>query len=226
MSRLAELGVAKRLALIVFVGALAVGANTTIGLLGQKSLAEKAAELRALEAAQVAIHHLETRQAELKSDAYRAALGQEVAGDVVNNVAGLRQAAEAVTATALPADLAGTFAGVRPDVDAFGTFITTFVQAAGQDAGSVRGRLGEVAQRNGAVVDKLGALDGQLDPAIQAGGADMDDAVARTRLTALSVAGVSVALLVLFSIPLLRSVLRPAPGRGRRGALPRRPHPA
>jgi methyl-accepting chemotaxis protein len=209
MSRLAELGVAKRLALIVVIGALALATTTLISMLGQQSLADKADGLRVLEAGKAALNHLDTRQSELKVDAYRSALGQNVSGDVADDVVSAREAADAVVAVGLPAELAQAFAGIRPDVDEFSTFISAFVQDATADRTAVAGRLDEVADRNGAVDDQLETLHTRLDDAIAAGRADMAATVSRTRLLALVSAALGLVLLVAFAVPLARSILGP-----------------
>ena len=165
MSRIAELGVAKRLAMIVVIGAVGFVALTVIGTVGQRGLAETAEQVRRLTAGQAALNHLDTRQSELKVDAYRSALGQDVSGDVVDDVASAEEAVDAVRAANLPADLAADFDAVRPDVAQFGTFISDFVRAAGGDRNAVVSRLPEIAERNNAVDDQLGALNERVGAA-------------------------------------------------------------
>src|SRR5919112_2567384 len=130
MSRLAELGIAKRLALIVAAGIVALAALAVISLIGQRDLKDQAENLRRLEAGHAALTHLDTRQSELKVDAYRSVLGQDVSGDVADDVIKATEAADAVEAVGLPSDLTEAFAAVRPDVDAFSTFISDFVRGA------------------------------------------------------------------------------------------------
>src|SRR5690349_15083533 len=109
VARLAELGIAKRLALMVLTGALALGAVTTIAVVGQRSLTRQAEVSRSLASALAALNHLDTRQSELKVDAYRAALGQDVAGDVADDVQSATEAADAVSAAGLPRAMAAAF---------------------------------------------------------------------------------------------------------------------
>jgi methyl-accepting chemotaxis protein len=86
MSRLAELGVAKRLSLIVLAGVVALIAVGVISMVGQRHLNDEAEHSRSLAAGLAALNHLDTRQSELKVDAYRAALGQDVSSDVADDV--------------------------------------------------------------------------------------------------------------------------------------------
>src|SRR3954470_24470096 len=86
VARLAELGIAKRLTLMVATGAVALAAVMTISLVGQHRLNSQAETVRGLEAGLAALNHLDTRQSELKVDAYRAALGQDTTSDAADDV--------------------------------------------------------------------------------------------------------------------------------------------
>jgi methyl-accepting chemotaxis protein len=105
--------------------------------------------------------------------------------------------------------MAATFAGNRPDFVAFSQFITDFAGAAKNDSASVRSRLDEIADRNHATDDELGALTDRVAAAVERQRADMKSTVSRTRLMALAVAIVGLALIVLLAVPLARSILRP-----------------
>jgi methyl-accepting chemotaxis protein len=209
VARLANLGIAKRLALLVFAGALALGTVTTIALVGQRDLARQAEVERRLEAGLAALNHLDTRQSELKVDAYRAALGQDVASDVTDDVQSATEAADAVTAAGLPSAMAATFATNRADFTSFSAFITDFAKAAAVSPSSVTGRLDEIATRNHVTDDELGALSDQVTAAVAQEKADMASTVRTTRWMALLVALAGLVVLLGISIPLVRSILRP-----------------
>src|SRR3982751_3892461 len=74
MFRLAELGIAKRLGLLVLGGVIALVALAVIAVTGQHSLDRQGDAVRRLEVGLAAIKHLDTRPRELKADAYRAGL--------------------------------------------------------------------------------------------------------------------------------------------------------
>jgi methyl-accepting chemotaxis protein len=209
MSRLWDLGVAKRLALIVVIGAFALAGVAVVDFFGQRRLNAEAESVRRLEAGKAALNHLDTRQSELKVDAYRSALGQTVAGDTADDVAAADEAADAVTAVGLPASLAGKFDPIRRDVTAFGVFISDFVKTATADRKSVVSRLDEIAERNTVVDDQLQALNDELDAAKTRERAGMSRTIALTRLTSLLVAALGVALLVGCAVPLALSIIRP-----------------
>ncbi len=209
MSRLAEMGVAKRLALIVLTSAAVIGGVLAVGVLGQQELVERAEQLRRLEAGIAALNHLDTRESELKVDAYRAALGQDVATDVIDDVRSARQAVEAVEAAGLPASVAGDVAAIRTDVEGFSTFITDFAEAVTDDRAAANARMGEIADRNSVVDDKLDALHERVTDAVQAERGAMVDTQSRALTAALAVGLLGLALLAALSVPLARSILRP-----------------
>jgi methyl-accepting chemotaxis protein len=209
MSRLAEMGLAKRLALIVLTATLAIGGVLAVGIVGERRLANQADRLRSLESGIGALNHLDTRESELKVDAYRAALGQDMTGDAADDVISAAEAADAVEATGLPADLATDFAAIRSDVTAFSSFISAFVHDATVSKASALARIDQIAERNNVVDDKLGALHEKVDAAAQSHRASMKAASTAAWVTALIVGLVGLALLVGFAVPLTRSILRP-----------------
>jgi methyl-accepting chemotaxis protein len=209
VARLAELGIAKRLTLMVATGAVALAAVTTIALIGQRNLTRQAENLRGLEAGRAALNHLDTRQSELKVDAYRAALGQDVTQDVADDVQSATEAGDAVAAAGLPTALAGTFAADRGDFTSFNAFINDFAQAAKADKNSVTGRLDEIASRNNTTDDEIGALGDQITTMVTQEQKDMAATVRTTRWLSLATSLAGLLLLLGFSIPLVRSILRP-----------------
>ena len=209
MSRLMEMGIAKRLVLIVTAGVLGIAGLWTIAVVGEAKVVTQADVVRELEAGLGALNHLDTRQSELKVDAYRAALGQDVTQDVVDDVASATEAADAVEATGMPADLAQEFAGIRPDVNDFGTFITDFTKQAGAGGAEAQKNIDQIAERNHAVDDQLGALNEKVVAAVDKQRAEMDNTVSATNWAARIVGLGALLLLIGMAIPLARSILRP-----------------
>jgi methyl-accepting chemotaxis protein len=209
VARFAELGIAKRLALMVIAGAVAIIALMIIALVGQRDLSRRADALRSLEAGASALNHLDTRQSELKVDADLAALGEDPTGDTTDDVQQSVEAADRVAAAGLPSAMAATFAADRPDFTSFGAFITDFVKSAVADPASVKSRIDEIATRNHVTDDELGILEDQVAAAITQG----EKGVAKTKLTtrwlAIAVTVAGLLLLLGLSVPLSRSILRP-----------------
>jgi methyl-accepting chemotaxis protein len=207
MSRLAELGIAKRLGLMVLGGVIALVAVAIIALTGQRTLDRQADTVRRLEVGLAAINHLDTRQSELKVDAYRAALGQDVVGDTADDVQASTEAADGVMAAGLPQELVADFAARRGDFTAFSAFITDFAKAAAADPNAVRSRLGEIQDRNHATDDALGALGDKVTAAVERQTAAQSRTMRNTQLLLLCVALAGLILLIAFAVPLARSIL-------------------
>jgi methyl-accepting chemotaxis protein len=209
MSRLAEMGVAKRLALIVLTAALAIGGVLIVGVLGQNDLTNRADTLRRLESGVAALNHLDTRESELKSDAYRAALGDDTAADVLEDVSSANDAVDAVESAGLPPGLAADFEAVKADVATFSTFISDFVRSVFGDRAEAASRMDEIAERNNVVDDKLDALHVKFEEAVVAERAAMESTRTRAWMTEVAVAVVGLALLIGMAIPLVRTILHP-----------------
>jgi methyl-accepting chemotaxis protein len=209
MSRLAQLGIATRLALIVTVSALMLIAVAVITLAGHRSMGQRSDAVQRLQAGLAALNHLDTRQSELKVDAYRAALGQDVVSDTADDVQSSTAAADAVEAAGLPSDLAGTFAANRPDFVAFSGFITDFVKAAVADPASVRSRLDEIQDRNHVTDDEIGSLTDKVSAAVAAERAHQTRTNEEVWLSVVLVAAAGLVLLVGLAIPMARSILVP-----------------
>ncbi|GAA2595143.1 hypothetical protein GCM10010435_87710 [Winogradskya consettensis] len=209
MFRLSTLGVARRLVLIVIAGALALAVMAAISLAGQRDLIRQSDTVRGLEEGLAALHHLDTRQSELKVDAYRAALGQDVTQDTVDDVASSTEAADAVMASGLPEAFKAQFTANRPDFTSFSAFITGFVKSAASDKAGALANLDEIATRNHVTDDELGTLTDAVQAAAEQERADMAATERNVRLFALLTGAAGLALLIGLAIPLVRSILRP-----------------
>jgi methyl-accepting chemotaxis protein len=209
MVALTEMGIAKRLTLIVLVGVLALLALTTITVQGQNRVVSQSDDVRMLEACLAALNHLDTRQSELKVDAYRSALKHDVTQDVADDVVSATEAADGVESCGLTGALAAEFGTIRPDVNDFGTFITGFVQQSLAPGATAAPNTDQIAERNHAVDDQLGALNEKVTATAQEERAAMADAVSDTKRSAWIVGLVGLLLLIGLSVPLARSILRP-----------------
>jgi methyl-accepting chemotaxis protein len=206
---LAELGVAKRLGLIVLSGMVALTVLSIVTWLGQRETVTQAETVRRLEAGLAALNHLDTRQSELKEDMNRSLLGQDMSGDVADDVVSATEAADAVTAAGLPSDLAAGLADLRPDVDSFGTFAAVFVKTAMTDRNAALANIDEIPERNNVSDDKIDALKEQLEEDITTERSDMAGTVSRTTWLSQGIGILGALLLIGLSIPVARSILRP-----------------
>jgi methyl-accepting chemotaxis protein len=209
MRRLQDIGVAKRLGLIVSTGAVLLAALACINLYSQDKLDAQSKVITGLDQGLAALHHLDTRQSELKVDAYRSLLGQDVSGDVADDVQSSTEAADAVAASGLTPAMLATFTSIRPDFVDFSQFITDFANDAKTNRAAAVKRIGEIADRNHKTDDELGSLTDQATAAAEVEQKNMDDTVAFSRLLALVVAAIGLIIMIAFAIPLVRSILKP-----------------
>ncbi|WP_433795424.1 methyl-accepting chemotaxis protein [Actinoplanes sp. CA-252034] len=209
MRAIQNIGTAKRLGVIVTTGAVALGGLAAITLTSQSTLTTQAEEMRSLEACLAAINHLNNRQSELKVDAYRAALGDDVNTDAADDTASSTEAADKVVACGLPTALLQEFESYRPDFVAFNEFITNFVSDGVANPKSVLDRLPEIPEANNKTDDQLDALTEKVEAAVAEQKAEMAEAVSSTRNMAIIVAGIGLVVLVGMAIPLVRSILGP-----------------
>ncbi|WP_433291143.1 methyl-accepting chemotaxis protein [Actinoplanes sp. CA-030573] len=209
MRKLQDIGVASRLGLIVGTGAVLLTSLAGINLYSQSKLAAQGKIISGFEHGLAALHHLDTRQSELKVDAYRSLLGQDVTQDVADDIQSSTEAADAVAASGLSPDMLAAFTAIRPDFVDFSQFIKDFANDAKSDRSAAVKRIGEIADRNHKTDDELGALTDRATAAAQAEQAKMDETVRFSRMLALIVAVLGLILMIAFAVPLVRSILKP-----------------
>ncbi|MDI6100219.1 methyl-accepting chemotaxis protein [Actinoplanes sp. NEAU-A12] len=208
MLRLTDLSVAKRLSSIVVTGVLVAGALTAIGLWSQEQLSVKQESLNNFTVTKAALNHLDTREAELKVDAYRAAHGDDVTGDAADDVVSANEALAAAVAHDL-GTLDESIKELAGSVEAFNVFVEDFVADALADPRSVDARYDEIAEQNGIVDDEISAIHEQLDARIVEQQAAMESTKSSAMWWMLTVAGGGLLLLIALSVPLVRSILTP-----------------
>ncbi|GAA0817758.1 methyl-accepting chemotaxis protein [Spirilliplanes yamanashiensis] len=207
MPRMADLSVAKRLSLLVGAALLTLALTVIGGVTATAMITEQAGELQRLAQLNGALNHLDTRESELKSDAFRSLLGEDMRGDTADDVASVREAVADVEAV-LPADLTDDFAAVSDDVDGFSTFVSGLVSG-GASGAAAAGQVAEVADRNSAVDDQLDALHARVDELTAAKRAELDDTKRQGNLWAIGIGVLSVVALLVIAVPLVRSIQRP-----------------
>ncbi len=215
MARLADLGVAKRLSLIVVAGSITLGTVAGVGMYTQNTMADQSELTASLLRGKSALNHLDTRESELKVDAHRAAAGDDVTQDVADDIASVDEAFRALDDAGMPADLDAQVGQVRDEVQGFTAFITDFTGKAAEDPGAVAGQTAQIGENNDVVDDALSALHEQIDAAVDREQAAMQSTISRGRTISIVIALAGLALLILLSIPLVRSILRPVTAVGR-----------
>ncbi|MGK5683131.1 methyl-accepting chemotaxis protein [Actinoplanes sp. URMC 104] len=209
MARLADISVAKKLTLIVLMGMLVTVLVTMIGMWSQGQLTTHAQTLRDYTVTQAALNHLDTRESELKVDAYRAAHGDDTTADATDDVASAGEALQAAGALKLPGSIDNDINGLGDNVQAFSSFVTTFVNDAKAKPSSVDARYDQIAEQNNVVDDQIDAVHGELDAAVAVQQKSMASTKNAARLWMLLVAGAGLLVVALLAVPLVRSILGP-----------------
>ncbi|WP_449061193.1 methyl-accepting chemotaxis protein [Planomonospora algeriensis] len=217
--KLSDLGVAKRLGLIVGVGVLSLGTVAGIGAVSQNRLADQSELVANLEAATAALNHLDTRAVELKVGGYLALAGSDidqlVDEEVPGDIDSLNKAVAAFDALELPADLEAKFEEVRRNIEPMNRFMTDFVAAGRRDPASMQGGIEKIHAQNDLIDTPLDELKEELGPRTAQAQTDLHDMVASMRTLSIVVALLAAALLVGLSIPLVKSITRPIGRVGR-----------
>ncbi|GIE33638.1 hypothetical protein Ait01nite_066830 [Actinoplanes italicus] len=208
MPHLVDLSVAQRLSSIVVTGVLVAGALTGIGLWSQEQLSIKQESLNNFTVTKAGLNHLDTREAELKVDAYRAANGDDVTGDAADDVVSANEALAAAGAQEV-GDIDDAIKALGDEVEAFNVFVTEFVADAVADRRSVAGRYELIAEQNGVVDDAIGAIHEKLDAGILEQREAMESTKSSAMWWMLAVAAGGLIVLVALSVPLVRSILGP-----------------
>ncbi|WP_436520347.1 methyl-accepting chemotaxis protein [Actinoplanes sp. HUAS TT8] len=209
MLGLENIGTAKRLGIIVVTGAIALGGMGAVALIGQDNVADQALRVSQLQCGSAALNHLNNRQSELKVDAYRSALGQDMTGDAADDTQSSVDASAAVYECGLPTAITDQFKSYKADFDDFNTFIIDFVAAAKKDPKTALAEIDKIKEMNNKTDDELDALTEVVETQVAAQKDLMAKTVSRTRYTAIAVALIGLALLIGMAIPMVRSILGP-----------------
>ncbi|GIE26328.1 hypothetical protein Ahu01nite_094300 [Winogradskya humida] len=191
------------------IGVVVTATVTGIGIWSQEDLNDHAQTLRDYVSAKSALNHLDTRESELKVDAYRAAHGDDTTGDAADDVTSANEALDAASQYVLPGTVDDNIDDLGTKVAAFNTFVTTFTADAKADVAAIEGRYDSIAEQNNAVDDAISAVHDQLDAEVTSHQQSMAATKSAARLWMLLVAGLGLLALAVLSVPLLRSILRP-----------------
>ena len=163
-----SLSITQKLVLLVTAALVVPIVVGVFALQDQNTLSAVAEDRIVLEQANAALHHLDTRESELKVSAHRALVESDVAAierDLVEDDATIKGIVARLQALRLPAALKAEIDAVEPDVTAFTAFVAAFLRDARLDPAATQARVGEIDERNHVIDDKLGAIHEMLDAA-------------------------------------------------------------
>lgn len=206
------LTVRQRLLLLVVTAILVALSLAGTALVGNSRLTSSAESLTTVQEAKALLNHLDTREAELKVDAYRSLAGDDLEGvqkDLPDDLASVTDTLAELEKLALPADVAAGINDVKPQVADFNTFVEGFVAQAATDRAAAAKNAPKVAELNGAVDDELEAIHEIIDRESVAREEAFQNTVDATRLISILIGLLGVLAMLAIAIPLLRSITRP-----------------
>jgi methyl-accepting chemotaxis protein len=212
MAVFANLSIVQKIGVLCTAGVVVSVATGTTGVVAQLKLGDQATLVRNLQAASALMHHLDTREAELKVDAYRALAEKDIASiisDLPDDLSSVTDTIAALDAIDLPQDIRTDIDGIKADALTFNSFIDTFVRDAGKDQASVQAREPDIAEKNHAVDDKLGALQDKIDAGVAQERAKMTDTQSTARWATVGVIVIGVLFFLLLSVPIIRAISGP-----------------
>ena len=212
MSVFANIGIVQKIGLLFAAGVVVSAVTGTTGIVAQVKLSDQARIVRNLQEASGLMHHLDTREAELKVDAYRALAEKDVAAiiaDLPDDLSSVTDTIAELDQLDLPDAIRRAVDDIKADALAFNTFIDTFVRDAAKDQASVQEREPEVAERNHAVDDKLGALQDAIDEQVAKERDTMTTAQSTARWSTVGVIAIGILFFLLLSVPVIRAISGP-----------------
>jgi methyl-accepting chemotaxis protein len=212
MAVFANLGIVRKIGVLCATGVVVSAVTATAGIVSQDRLSGQAEVVRALADAGSKLRHLDTREAELKVDAYRALVEADIGaiiGDLPGDLASVADTFSDLDGIAVPADIRADIEAIKPVALAFNDFISAFIRDAQADQASVRPRESEIAERNHAVDDKIGALEDKIEEGIKSERAEMASTRAAARWVIVVAVAIGLALFLGIAVPVGRSVIGP-----------------
>ncbi|MBN1094539.1 methyl-accepting chemotaxis protein [Blastococcus sp. TML/M2B] len=208
----ADRPLAVKFGVLIGVVVLALAGLVGAALLGNAAVRDGSSELAHLNEAGELVLQLDTRASELKVDGFKAAVRpdpeaqlEELAEDIATPEALLAELAQ----VPLTGDAAAAVDGLATSYEAYTDAITLFVNGAIVDQAAARLAWEDIQTANDLTDSAVGtAKDALLAESAEAQ-VRLDDAIARSQLTSLAVAGVGLLVVLGISRLTMRSVTRP-----------------
>ncbi|HET7328541.1 MAG TPA: methyl-accepting chemotaxis protein [Nocardioidaceae bacterium] len=165
-----------------------------------------------LERASAKLYHLDNRNSELKSDAYRALVEQDLAqvsADGAEDVASVEEVMDTLDGLELPAGMEQALVELAPAIERNNGFITDFVALAEQDRAAAMEQQPEVAAENQRLDAHLDELRAAADEAVSDAQAKTDRLLSQLRWLVLIVLGVGLVLAVALALGIGRMIAAP-----------------
>ncbi len=208
-SVIGNLRMSRKLALLASLCFLPTVVVSIVGLAQLQKLNQAQAVEVQMRVAQGILHHLDTRNSELKSDAYRSLFEKDVTKDTTEDIQSVQDVVAELEALHLAPNLAGRLGPLKTALDGNNRFIQQFVALAGEDRNGAIAREAQVAEQNH-------RLDASIDDFVSA--IEKETATATARADQIRAGmpvivgvtlGIGVAVSLLLTVLMSRQLVRP-----------------
>ena len=211
-ARIQNLGIGTRMALLTGIALLPAVLVTGTALHSSGRVETETRHALELERASAKLYHLDNRNSEIKADAYRALIEEDlgvVRQDTDDDIASAEAVLDEVEARELPESISSQMPGLREALGGYTDAISAFVDLAIAAPQRALPRQGEIAEANSILDDMLEGLHGDIDAEVDAHRADLAglQSSMRTQVVVALVAGLLLAVLVAAWVT--RGVTRP-----------------
>jgi methyl-accepting chemotaxis protein len=216
MRLIANLTIGRKLALLI---ATAIAVSIVVAVAGERALETNrtAADLSdSIHDGMLALRELDTRNSELKVDAYRSLLvnGEEQASaqlldDIADDRATVEEISGRLAEAGLEPALAQEGAAVAGASAEFGAFVDQYARLAIRDEDGAKARIGELQERNSVADDQVGASLERFQKSSDTAIAAADRAAAQSRALVILMLVLGIAVLTAIAFAVTRGILGP-----------------
>jgi methyl-accepting chemotaxis protein len=198
-----------KLFLLAFVCFLPTVVVASVGIQQLGALNDAQAVDAQMWQASAALHHLDTRNSELKSDAYRSVIEYDVSSDTAQDVASVQAVVAEIQSLHLPKALADRIPPLKTALDGNSRFIQQFVAMAHEDRNAAIAREAQVAEQNHRLDTALDDFRAQVETQLKASHARVDHLRRQLPITIGITLGVGVGVALLLTILITGQLVRP-----------------
>jgi methyl-accepting chemotaxis protein len=198
-----------KLLVLAFVCFLPTGVVSVVGVSQLRALNDAQAADAQMWQASAALHHLDTRNSELKSDAYRSLVEYDVSSDTAQDIASVQEVVAELEALQLPSKLVDMLGPLKTALDGNSTFIKQFTAMAHEDRNAAISREAQVSEQNHRLDTTLGTFRSEVDAALAASHARVAEQRRQLPVIVGITLAVGVGIALLLTVLISRLLVRP-----------------
>jgi methyl-accepting chemotaxis protein len=204
-----NLRTSRKLFVLAFVCFLPTAVVSAVGVHQLNTLNDAQAADAQMWQASAALHHLDTRNSELKSDAYRALVEYDVSSDTREDIASVEAVYDELEGLHLPKQLEDRMGPLKNALDGNSTFVQQFVAMAHDDRNAAISREAQVGEQNNRLDATLDELRSEVDAALASSHARVTQLRERLPLIVGVTLAIGVAIALMLTVLISRLLVRP-----------------